>query len=553
MNEPIAQNVCRTCLSIKHKLKPMNHEELFVYNRLLLKDCTADTMYICVFCTTLLNKINKFIKQCKLAEQRLNNFNMDTSIEMKLTYNFSISAIEINYYEGEKLIKEEDAFDDDIPLILLSNNSDNGEFEDESSDCLNINSVKEEISAQTSAVEEKADSDPDSIVTSKEDFDKKLYKNKRKEKNLHKSSIPSGFSSRMVRETDEYMVIKLTKEQVLEEMEANRGTEKYKMAPYKCDRCVKGYNFEDVLLSHMEKHTPKNGALLCEICGQYCPSATSLRGHIKSHTTKYRCKICNIVRHSRQHVLEHHALVHAGCTREYSCKECDFTTKKRTVMQRHVKMHASNEKHTCHKCGRSFKSREILRVHTSRHDDKNRYHCDHCNRTFIYKSVLHKHIRSVHIDKDFYCVECDAMFTSMEALKQHLYKTKKHSDPSQYKYACAQCDRRFLTRQTLAAHGARAHGAGGAGGAARAARCGRCARAYSTAGALRVHVRRAHSPAAPAARAACPVCEKVFSRKGVLKVHMRVHTGERPYSCECGASFTQLASLKAHEAAKHRK
>ncbi|CAG4974252.1 unnamed protein product [Colias eurytheme] len=575
-------NGCCACLSTKYKLKPMNHEEIFIYNRLLLKDCIGETMFICIYCRTLLNKINKFIKQCELAQQLMNNFNMDSSIEMKAIHNLSTSSVELHYYLGDELMikEEDDVFDDDIPLILLSNNSDNCELEDETSDHLNVNSLKEENSVdnlQEFEVKEDIDfledetSDHLNINSLKEEnsvdnlqeldvkedidfeinvtptgcFDKKLYKNKRKKKN--KTTIPNGFSSRMVRETDEYTVIKLTKEQVLEEMEANRKTEKYNMAPYKCEKCVKGFNFEDVLLSHLEKHSPKNGAHLCEICGQYCPSTISLRGHIKSHTTKYKCKICNIVRHSRQHVLEHYSLVHTESTQEYKCKECEFTTNKRTVMQRHVKIHVSNEKHTCHQCGRSFKTREILRVHTSRHDDKNRYHCEHCNRTFIYKSVLHKHIRSVHIDKDFYCVECDAMFTSMEALKQHLYKTKKHSDPSQYKYACTLCDQRFLTRQTLGTHQTSVHNA------PKPSRCEHCARAYSTADALRLHVRRAHLPGGNSKSATCHICDKVFSRKGVLKVHMRVHTGERPYACECGVSFTQLASLKAHEAAKHRK
>ncbi|XP_045509200.1 zinc finger protein OZF-like isoform X7 [Colias croceus] len=447
-------NGCCACLSTKYKLKPMNHEEIYIYNRLLLKDCIRETMFICVFCRTLLNKINKFIKQCELAQQLMNNFNMDNSIEMTAIHNLSTSSVELNYYLGDELMikDEDDVFDDDIPLILLSNNSDNCELEDETSDHLNVNSLKEENSVDN-----------------------------------------------------------------LQELEVK----------------------EDIDF--------KNGAHLCAICGQYCPSTISLRGHIKSHTTKYKCKICNIVRHSRQHVLEHYSLVHTNSMPEYKCKECDFTTNKRTVMQRHVRMHANSEKHTCHQCGRSFKSREILRVHTSRHDDKNRYHCEHCNRTFIYKSVLHKHIRSVHIDKDFYCVECDVMFTSMEALKQHLYKTKKHSDPSQYKYACTLCDQRFLTRQTLGTHQTSVHNA------PKPSRCVHCARAYSTADALRLHVRRAHLPGGNSKSATCHICDKVFSRKGVLKVHMRVHTGERPYACECGVSFTQLASLKAHEAAKHRK
>lgn len=115
----------------------------------------------------------------------------------------------------------------------------------------------------------------------------------------------------MVQETDEYIVIKLTKEQVLEEMKQKSQSVKYLTAPYKCEKCIKGFNFEEVLQTHMEKHTivslfqiiiffscelyiiklslitfQKNGSLLCELCSQYCPSAVSMRGHWKSHTTR---------------------------------------------------------------------------------------------------------------------------------------------------------------------------------------------------------------------------------------------------------------------------
>ncbi|XP_045509196.1 uncharacterized protein LOC123704756 isoform X3 [Colias croceus] len=250
-------NGCCACLSTKYKLKPMNHEEIYIYNRLLLKDCIRETMFICVFCRTLLNKINKFIKQCELAQQLMNNFNMDNSIEMTAIHNLSTSSVELNYYLGDELMikDEDDVFDDDIPLILLSNNSDNCELEDETSDHLNVNSLKKGNSVDNlQELEVKEDIDFDINITPTGCFDKKLYKNKGKKKN--KTTIPNGFSSRMVRETDEYTVIKLTKEQVLEEMEANRKTEKYNMAPYKCEKCAKGFNFEDVLLSHLEKHSP---------------------------------------------------------------------------------------------------------------------------------------------------------------------------------------------------------------------------------------------------------------------------------------------------------
>ncbi|KAM3955264.1 uncharacterized protein ACR2FA_010835 [Aphomia sociella] len=251
-------------------------------------------------------------------------------------------------------------------------------------------------------------------------------------KNRRQKVVKEGFSSRMVQETNEYIVIKLTKEQVLKEMEEKSKSIEYQRTLYKCEKCVKGFNFEDVLTSHMEKHTMENGSLLCEICSQYCPSVVSLRGHMKSHTTRYSCKVCGLRRGSRQHLLEHHALAHTAVAAQYSCERCTFTTHKRTVMQRHARSHRSRERHACHRCGKLFLNVETLRVHTMRHDKSKRLQCEHCNRVFIYPSMLHKHIQAVHIRKDYYCVECDIKFKSRDNLRLHFKKAKSHRDPASY-------------------------------------------------------------------------------------------------------------------------
>ncbi|XP_048002732.1 zinc finger protein 595-like [Leguminivora glycinivorella] len=324
-------------------------------------------------------------------------------------------------------------------------------------------------------------------------------KRREKKSGKQKKQLKEGFSSRMVQETNEYEVVKLSKEQVLEEMAEKSKTEKYLRSVYKCEKCVKGFNFKDVIENHMKKHSQESGTLKCEICAQYCPSAVSMRGHMKSHTTRYKCKVCGAVRISRQHLLEHYSIEHTFDANTYSCEQCSFTTKKRTVIQRHVKTHKVGKNLTCSVCGAGFNNMHALRMHVSRHDPAQRYNCPQCNMKFIYPSLLHRHLLSH--SHQHYCVECDVTFKSLDNLKLHFKRAKKHRDPSTYKYKCSQCDELFISSSSVLAHLSASHGA------AKSHACTLCGKLYSSRESARSHERRAHGRE----KLSCEVCNKDFS------------------------------------------
>ncbi|PZC73791.1 hypothetical protein B5X24_HaOG208766 [Helicoverpa armigera] len=442
-------------------------------------------MSLCLVCKWLLNKCMRFSQQCQRANEMFNSaVTEDTKSNYYLsricTYNITTSNTVTQYYgpessdhcndDDEPMLDHAADDDDEVPLVMLQDDyknkrrkSDGYEPPPEIEIKLEPDVIKQELTEESSE----------------------------KVRSKKKKVLREGFSSRMVQETDEYIVIKLTKEQVIAELQEKAKEQSYLRAPYKCHKCVKGFNFEDVLQTHMEKHSLEHGTYECEICSQYCPSPVSLRGHIKSHTTRYKCKLCGVVRLSRQHLLEHHAISHTARPTAYSCHKCHFTTNKRTVIQRHVKTHDNSERHACHRCGKLFNTIESLRVHTIaiytaksgtmwlkqkscrktifhanevagksyRHDKSKRLQCPQCSKQFIYPSLLHKHIECVHEREDYYCVECDVRFKSPESLRLHFKKAKRHRDSSSYKYECPQCPLRFVSVSSLSVHLSGGHGA----------------------------------------------------------------------------------------------
>ncbi|CAH0698193.1 unnamed protein product [Spodoptera exigua] len=408
--------ICRTCLKVPREVFPMTITELNTYKSLTRKVVGSDEkLNICILCKWILRKCFKFTQQCLEVDEILKNVIAQNTklhnIQHNISLNLQQSTTQLHYigpeyeeqtdrqthdatfYEGDEYTANNDDIgddddDDEIPLVMLQDDV----------------KSKRRSSYEPSPQEIEIKLEP--IL--KEEFEEEIPI-KERSKRKRKKEMREGFSSRMVQETDEYVVIKLSKEEVLSELAEKAKSDSYIRSPYKCEHCVKGFNFEDVLQTHMERHKQEHGDYKCDICSQYCHSLVSLRGHIKSHTTRYKCKVCGHVRLSRQNLLEHHAIVHTMAPASYTCDKCQFTSNKRTVIQRHVKTHSSSERHACHQCGKLFTTMESLRVHTLRHDKSKRLHCDLCNKYFLYTSSLMKH-KLAHQQDDYYCVECDVRF-----------------------------------------------------------------------------------------------------------------------------------------------
>ena len=112
------------------------------------------------------------------------------------------------------------------------------------------------------------------------------------------------------------------------------------------------------------------------------------------------------------------------------------------------------------------------------------------------------------------CARCDKLFPSAESLKGHILI---HIELEDKPFVCGRCGKNFRFRVQLNHHNARLH---------KTKRKKKCHR--------------------------CSVCDSLLGNATSLKRHMRVHSGEKPFSCDlCKQAFARKATLSNHYAAIH--
>ncbi|XP_077432903.1 zinc finger protein 1035 [Vanacampus margaritifer] len=320
-----------------------------------------------------------------------------------------------------------------------------------------------------------------------------------------------------------------------------------RMFPFKCPNCPKRFRFRSVFLRHTVLHTGLQPNA-CMHCGKQFPSNALQLSHEES---------CNISKEEESKIESSQELVslparmeEAQVTlekagNEYKCKFCTKTFVKPRSLRRHILSHNEVNPYRCKTCGSCFSRYDYLKVHhdhctgerlrlqicipklslddvgkgwqkrfaSEPMEQQERFDCKVCSKSFTAPSGLSRHVTLFHTVKLFKCSRCDARYSHEKSLKYH----RKHSCKKVAKQTDTTQPQDNLPSENV----------------------NKPLSEEEPTRKLRFHSNKK-------LKYACSFCPRSFANNTRLRFHTRLHTGEKPFACDCGLRFIRNDYLKRH-------
>ncbi|TMS11224.1 Zinc finger protein 91 [Larimichthys crocea] len=317
-----------------------------------------------------------------------------------------------------------------------------------------------------------------------------------------------------------------------------------KLLQFKCPHCTKRFRFRSILLRHLVSHTGVQ-PYACEHCGHRFGTQSMCLQHeafcdgvYREEQSKSKSGMPALRESGKKPQTEGEA--------EYKCKFCTKTFMKSRSLRRHILTHNEVKPYRCKACDSCFSRYDHLKVHQTRCkgkrsrlevcipkislDDvgkgwKNRfgiesskqptYECKVCSRSFPTQSKLSRHNTMFHTIKLFKCAGCGSGFSHEKSLKKHRQVKKCRKVSKETNASLTQGTDSLTENVTEPVRN----------------------RALQR---IQPHFNKKY-------KFICSYCPRTFGNSWQLGVHTRLHTGERPFSCDfCGQSFIRKDYVQRH-------
>uniref|UniRef100_A0A1A8V1S7 C2H2-type domain-containing protein n=1 Tax=Nothobranchius furzeri TaxID=105023 RepID=A0A1A8V1S7_NOTFU len=325
----------------------------------------------------------------------------------------------------------------------------------------------------------------------------------------------------------------------------------------------------------------------------------------ESTTNLFKCPYCAQKFRYRSYFLRH-LVKHTG-VQPYACMHCDSRFRSETMLFKHEEV-CDGAKSTEQSKSKSEGERNMdsLREATQKPPPDCEYKCKFCTKTFMKPRSLRHHILTHNEVNPYRCKNCDSCFSRYDHLKVHHtrckgkktrlevripkitlddvgrgWQTRFNLKPldKEETFECEVCLKSFPALSKLSRHFTMFH-------AIKPFKCTRCGSAFSHEKTLKTHQRmkrckkptnetKAHpmqesnKPAENVTKPleeirnrillkiqpvvnkkfkhVCAYCPRSFKHSWQLNVHVRLHTGEKPFSCEyCDERFIRRDYVVRH-------
>lgn len=197
-----------------------------------------------------------------------------------------------------------------------------------------------------------------------------------------------------------------------------------RMNDYKCYICMSTpLGSAKSLLDHLNTHT----SLLPHVCTQCVQETVeikqirSLNMHMKMHQQPVKCEYCDRrytnERARNYHVQAYHLGDNAPCPS--TCDTCGKVCPSALSLRTHMKRH--KVAFSCDYCSKNFADKSKLKRHVSRiHEKSEGFTCDICQKRMNTIDAYELHVRTIHEDRREYpCEFCERRFTTAAFLRSH--------------------------------------------------------------------------------------------------------------------------------------